>query len=509
MRLTSIAAVLVTLLTSVAVAHAADEIHWTIMGPTSVSFDWRGPESSIAYGPTPTYGQSTLAVTPNPLPFSSAGPFWEARLTGLAPDALYHYSIGGGTDHTFRTPRRPGQAGFTVYVEADIGSTADYFRAGIIQNMIGADPPTFALLVGDLTYGNSNGAASVDQHFNDVMAWSLNAAYMPAWGNHEYELDAYADDFRNYKGRFDLPHPQTSPNAPQPGGIGEDWYWFDYGNTRFITYPEPFSGAIADWAPRASALMDTAQRDTNITFIVTLGHRPAYSSGHHPGSATLKGYLDAMGTAHSKYVLNLCGHSHDYERTYPQHGVIHITAGGGGGNLEEDPVGTCLWRGGCPAPAYTAFRAYHHSAVKLSFTRTAIVARAICGPAGDNGSSLNDITCTQGAVFDQVTIKPNGVTASVSAPGVELAATLAPNPMSQRATLAFTMPRTGRAKVQLMDVNGRSVRTLVNGEELAAGRHVLAVLRDGRDGARLPSGVYFCRIETPFGVASTRFAILD
>jgi len=30
----------------------------------------------------------------------------------------------------------------------------------------------------------------VDRHFNDVMAWSQQAAYMPAWGNHEYENPA-------------------------------------------------------------------------------------------------------------------------------------------------------------------------------------------------------------------------------------------------------------------------------------------------------------------------------
>lgn len=34
---------------------------------------------------------------------------------------------------------------------------------------------------GDLTYADPFGQASVDQHFNDVMAWSMQAAYMPAW----------------------------------------------------------------------------------------------------------------------------------------------------------------------------------------------------------------------------------------------------------------------------------------------------------------------------------------
>jgi len=114
---------------------------------------------------------------------------------------------------------------------------------------------------------------------------------MPAWGNHEWEP---TDDLRNYKGRFDLPNPQTSPGSPAISCCGEDWYWFDYGNVRFIAYPEPWPGAWADWLPRARALMDSAQADPKITFIVTFGHRPAYSSGHHPGSPTLKSYLDQL-----------------------------------------------------------------------------------------------------------------------------------------------------------------------------------------------------------------------
>ena len=35
--------------------------------------------------------------------------------------------------------------------------------------------------------GTTNGQAAVDRHFDDVMAWSRTAAYMPAWGNHEWD----------------------------------------------------------------------------------------------------------------------------------------------------------------------------------------------------------------------------------------------------------------------------------------------------------------------------------
>ena len=106
---------------SVTPAFAADEIHWTVVGPTSITFDWRGSETSLRYGPTASYGQTAAAVAPNPLPFSSSGPFQEARLTGLAVGALYHYSIGSGADHTFRTPPQPGTSGFTICAEAEIG----------------------------------------------------------------------------------------------------------------------------------------------------------------------------------------------------------------------------------------------------------------------------------------------------------------------------------------------------------------------------------------------------
>ena len=48
-------------------------------GPSSVTFDWRGSETAIHYGPTSSYGHDVNAVPPDPLPFSSPGPFWEAR----------------------------------------------------------------------------------------------------------------------------------------------------------------------------------------------------------------------------------------------------------------------------------------------------------------------------------------------------------------------------------------------------------------------------------------------
>ena len=412
-----------SLVVSAAPVRAADEIHWTIVAPTTVTFDWRGSETQIRYGLTPAYGLSVNAVAPNPLPFSSAGPFQEARLTGLQPNALYHYSIGAGPDHTFRTPPPRGSAGFTVCAEGDIGDGTSYSQMPGVQQLIAGAAPAFVLAVGDLTYGNANGQQFVDAHYNDVMVWSQDAAYMPAWGNHEWDTPA-DDDLRNYKGRFELPNPQASPGAPAVGGAGEDWSWFDYGNTRFIAYPEPYTSASwTDWGTKAGAIMDQAQADPAIQFIVTYGHRPAFSSGHHPGDSGLASIMAALGDAHSKYVLNVNGHSHDYERSLPQHGVTHVTVGTASA-LEED--GSCLWLT-CAQPSWSAFRAMHLGPAVLRFTDTAIQVQFLCGPPG---GGTNDVSCALGSVVDQFTIlaPTSAGGALVTDPGVVFSEPQTPKP---------------------------------------------------------------------------------
>jgi phosphodiesterase/alkaline phosphatase D-like protein len=182
-------------------AYAAEEIHWTMTGPAAVAFDWRGADSTIDYGPTAEYGLTATAVPPSPMPVSSPGPFWEARITGLPSGTEYHYSIEGGADHRFRTVPAPSQ-NFVAYVEGDSGDAVPDPAVAAVQAEIGRDEPWFVLMVGDLTYANDHGPAAVERDFNAVMAWSLDAACMPVWGNHEWNAP---DDFRSDQGRFSTP----------------------------------------------------------------------------------------------------------------------------------------------------------------------------------------------------------------------------------------------------------------------------------------------------------------
>ena len=64
-----------------------------------------------------------------------------------------------------------------------------------------------------------------------------------------------------------------------------------------------------------------------------------------------------------------------------------------------------------------------------------------------------------------------------------------PNPFNPVTTLRFTVPKESRVVVKLYSVDGRMVRTLVD-EDKEPGYHELTL-----NGATLPSGVYFCRME--------------
>jgi PKD repeat protein len=402
-----------------ALASAADEVHYSYLDGTTVAFDWRGGSNEISYGSTSNYGHSIAASSPKPAPFSSAGPFWEAVISGLDPGTTYHYSIGGSADRTFATAPT---GNFRFDVEADIGDSGSYPNMATTQTQIASDAPDLVITPGDLTYGNDHGQQAVDQHFNDVMAWSQTAAYMPAWGNHEW--DSSGDDLRNYKGRFALPHAAGSPGAPTLGCCGEDWGWFDAGGVRFISYPEPYTSATwSDWSLKASVILAAAQVDPSVRYIVTFGHRPAYSTGHHPGSTTLADILDGLGDKYSKYVLNINGHSHDYERFVPIHGVTHITAGGGGATLETP------WTSDDPR---TAFRAFHLVHLRVDVTASAMDVEAVCGPATSN----DDLTCPQDSIMDKVTIPVPSATGTVTdKPPV---AALSVSPLSGLAPLLVT-----------------------------------------------------------------------
>ena len=82
-----------------------------------------------------------------------------------------------------------------------------------------------------------------------------------------------------------------------------------------------------------------------------------------------------------------------------------------------------------------------------------------------------------------------------------------PNPFNPSTTLSFATPASGHVRLQVIDLGGRLVATLVD-RVVTAGRHT--VVWDGRDaaGREVPSGVYLSRIEAGDAVARGRMTLV-
>ncbi len=73
-------------------------------------------------------------------------------------------------------------------------------------------------------------------------------------------------------------------------------------------------------------------------------------------------------------------------------------------------------------------------------------------------------------------------------PAMTRLAAIQPNPFNPSTTIKFSVPKAGRAALEVFDLRGRKVASLVDGE-LAAGDHSLQFSGEG-----LPSGTYFYRL---------------
>ena len=82
-----------------------------------------------------------------------------------------------------------------------------------------------------------------------------------------------------------------------------------------------------------------------------------------------------------------------------------------------------------------------------------------------------------------------------------------PNPFNPETTIAFDLPQAGNVELQVFDLLGQTVRTLV-AQELSAGGH--QVVWNGLDasGARVSSGVYFYRLQAGSQVQMRRMLLL-
>jgi hypothetical protein len=77
-----------------------------------------------------------------------------------------------------------------------------------------------------------------------------------------------------------------------------------------------------------------------------------------------------------------------------------------------------------------------------------------------------------------------------------------PNPFNPTTTVLFSLPIKSKVHLYLIDILGRIVKEITNGN-YSAGNHNVTI-----DASKLASGIYFCRLETNTGFVQTKKLVL-
>ena len=289
---------------------------------------------------------------------------YHALLAELEAHSEYRYAVTADNDgrrrtpfaSTFRTAPR-GRFPFRWTSYGDLSTPQTSWEMSSPQSRHAVDAverfqPLFHLLNGDLCYANLNHDAqpAVWADFgNNVQRSAANRPWMPCPGNHEIEFGNGAQGMDSYLTRYSLPDNGTS----FPGR----WYSFRVGSALFISLaadeviyqdcgafhpgpapivPAPVTGN-APIAPGTSLYVrgysDGAQtrwledalaaaaRDSGIDWIIVQMHQDALSSSK-TGNGSDKGIRETWLPLFDRYGVDLvlCGHDHDYERSWPVRG---------------------------------------------------------------------------------------------------------------------------------------------------------------------------------------------
>jgi 3',5'-cyclic AMP phosphodiesterase CpdA len=267
----------------------------------------------------------------------------QVRLSGLSPSTLYYYhvrarSAGGGEidagSFTFRTAAPPGEpVHFAV-----IGDTeARPHVNDRIAKLIWDQRPDFVLNLGDLTDGGVK-ARKAEWNLEFFLALTQLHSRIPVFsvpGNGEY-------------GDRELFWYQQYMAAPLDQGSAPGFYSFRHGDAEFFMLDS--NPRAVDFKPGGLQYrwIEVRLAKSTARWKVVCHHHPIYTSADHGSTAGKPADpvdRDALPIAalYERYSVDiaLAGHIHHYERSHPlregklaPNGVVYITSGGAGGNLQ-------------------------------------------------------------------------------------------------------------------------------------------------------------------------------
>jgi hypothetical protein len=314
-------------------------------------------------------GQRVIPAEPRPYTDGVSGETvwtYHARVGGLRPGATYAYAVtadndGNATDPfsaTFRTaPAGRAAFRFTSFGDLATPNTAwvlSYGQSAYAVETVESFQPLFHLLNGDLCYANLNPTVQPEvwrDFGNNNQTSAANRPWMPCLGNHEVEFYNGPQGFTSYLSRYTLPDNRVP-------GFGGRWYSFRIGSVLFVSldaddvvfqdaaafvagptaltpaagtghpaikpgtsfYLRGYSGgAQTAWLERRLA---AGRQDEAVDWIIVQMHQCAASSSS-TGNGSDLGIRKEWLPLFDRYQVDLvlCGHDHDYERSFPVRGA--------------------------------------------------------------------------------------------------------------------------------------------------------------------------------------------
>ena len=314
-------------------------------GQTSIAIRWRtaaASNSKIELGTV--YGSYTLSFSNGSLVTEHA-----VSATGLSPDTKYYYRIGtiaslqASDPDQFFTTLPPDNTARKLRFAAfgDCGRndnsfqtlTLAQYRSYLSANSIEA--PDAWLLLGDNAYNAGTDAEYTTGFFNAYGSSILkNHKLYPVPGNHDYANNTgrQADHLVPYYNIFTLP--SNGEIGGTPSGT-EAYYSYNIGNVHFLALDaygeETGNTRLYDTTGPQVTWVKNDLAANSKKWTIAYWHHPPYTKGSHDSDietdlvAIRENFIRIL--ERNGVDLIICGHSHDYERSYLLNGYYKTNAG--------------------------------------------------------------------------------------------------------------------------------------------------------------------------------------
>lgn len=276
----------------------------------------------------PTESRVRYGNTSGNLVFESAKPELvtehSVTLPGLTPETRYFYSIAagvqvlvGGPAYTFLTPTSVAKA-TRIWALGDVGtaslgSTAPYLVRNAYASYTGTRPTDVWLMLGDNAYYSGTDSEYQTAVFGVFQEMLRTTPVWSTLGNHE--TYSAVGGRMAYDDIFD--HPVDGRAGGVPSGT-ERYYSFNHANIHFVCLDSELSSRQPGSPMLTWLEQDLVANEKDWT--IAFWHSPPYSKGTHDSDAEINlidmrervvPILESYGAD-----LILCGHSHNYERSF-------------------------------------------------------------------------------------------------------------------------------------------------------------------------------------------------